>query len=152
MYAKYYLTVDELPLKAWRKANENAFHYLRRNHDIGTKEEDIEAWQLLYKDFIAVIGLTPEFKEYIELIQEKIEAHFEYLESKTNEDVRNRFLLNRIKVLDAQITLFNNTGGKGLTIGEILPKLSKMIGAHLSENVITTLEYFNYLKEYNGGK
>lgn len=149
MQEKYYLKIDECPLKAWRKANEHDFTHLRKGKQ-GNETDDFKAWELLYNDFIRVIGLTPEFEQYLQLIKDKIEAIKQYLNSVKN-GMRDRFLLNRINILDGQIQQFNQTGGKGLTIAEILPKLSKMQGYHIKETEITVLDYFNLLKEYQNG-
>lgn len=148
MQEKYYSKVDETPLKVWRKCNEGHFHFLRIDHNVGTKEDDIQAWTVLYNDWIEQVGLTPEFKEYLDLLEEKIEAQFEYLESK-KDGIRNRFLLNRIKILTAQISDFEKSGGKGLTIFEVLLRLGRMQGYPIKENDTTILEYFTLLKNYN---
>lgn len=151
MQEKYYLTVDECSLKRWRKANEGDLTWLRIDKNIGSEKEDLEAWELLYKNFISVIGLSKDFKEYLELLSEKIELQFEYLESQTNKGIRNRFILNRIKILNAQIEQYHQSAGKGLTIKEMLIRLSKSQGYHLNENEIKVDEYFTLINDFNNG-
>jgi len=150
MLSGYYLQVDECPMKAWRKAHENDFTYLRKDIAIGTPENDSKAWELLYNDFIKQVGLSPEFKEYLELIKLKIEAQLSFLESEKN-GFRDRFLLNEIEYLTAEIDKFHQSGGKGMTITETMIFLSKEQGYHLKETEITVLEYFTILRT-NGGK
>lgn len=150
MQGKYFTTVDECPLKAWRKANEGDTTWLRIDRNIGDTKADSEAWSELYKDFIRVIGLNPEFKEYLDLLHEKMELQFEYLESKSN-GIRNRFLLNRIKLLDAEIKKYHDSAGKGLTMQQVLMRLSQSQGYHINEKDITVLDYFTLLKDFNNG-
>lgn len=150
MLSEYYLQVDETPLKAWRKAHENDFTYLRKDIKIGTPENDVKAWEILYNDFIKQIGLTKEFSEYLSLIKAKIEAQLAFLESEKN-GFRDRFLLNEIEYLTSEIEKFHQDGGKGLTIIETLVQLSKEQGYHLKETEVTVLEYFTILRS-NGGK
>jgi hypothetical protein len=145
MQEKYYLTVDECPLIAWRKGNDGDFTHLRKVKGKYTNEDDLKAWELLYNDYIKVIGLSQDFKLYIELVKAKNEATIEYLTSELN-GTRNRFLLNKINIIDGQIRELQNKSGVGLTVSEVLPILSKAQGFHLKEKDLTVLEYHNYIK------
>ncbi|MBU3660997.1 MAG: hypothetical protein FGM14_14065 [Flavobacteriales bacterium] len=146
MQDEYYLTIDECPLLAWKKANSGDYSDLRkkeatnkRNHN---KQNDLKAWEMLYNDFLKVVGLSVEFENYLELVKQKIEALNEFIQT------RKRFTLNEINRIEAEIKQFNLTANKGLTIDEVLPLLSKHNKFHLRIKDLTVLEYFNYLKNY----
>ena len=104
----------------------------------------------MYADFIKVIGLADDFKEYLDLLSEKMELQFEYLESKKN-GIRDRFLLNRIKILDFEIKKYHDSAGKGMTMQQVLMHLSKSQGYHIKETDITVVDYFTLLKDFNNG-
>lgn len=153
MQEKYYLTVDECPLRVWRLCHEGDFTALRKDKKgvKHTKEEDNEAWNTLYNDFIKKIGLSPEFLEYLELIKEKLDAQFDFVESYQATGKRDRFILNKIKMLQAQIEQYQQTGKSGLSMAATLVRLSKMQGYHIKESDISVIEYFELLKIYNDG-
>ena len=146
MQEKYYLTVEECPLISWRKANDGDLVALRRDKGNGNEIDDQNAWEILYNDFIREFGLNQDFKDYLELVQEKIRVTNEFIQT------RNRWLLNDIGRLEHEISQFNKTAGKGLTIDEILPKMTKYFGVHLRERDLTVREYFKYLKEFQDGR
>lgn len=142
----YYLTIEECPLIAWRKANQGDLTALRRDKLHGTDIDDFKAWEELYDNFINEIGLGIDFKEYLELLQEKNRVTNEFIQT------RNRWLLNEISRLESEIAHLNQTAGKGLSIDEILPKMTKYFGVHLRERDLTVREYFKYLKEFQDGR
>jgi hypothetical protein len=146
MQEKYYLTIDECPLKNWRLANEDQFDWLRKKVKVKfTREEDLQAWEILYNDFIAKVGLNPEFKDYLELVKLKIEAINEFIQN------RKRFILNEIQRLDNELKQYQKSGQKGLTIQEILPLMTKHYGTIFREKDLTVLEYFDHLKQLQNG-
>lgn len=155
MQEEYYLKVDDCPLKAWRKANEGDLKWLRSEKGKGTKEQDKKAWEELQDDFLRQIGLSKDYAEYLDLLRERAILQLEYLKSERKRDgitIRNRALLNKIKILDVQINEHRTGTGKGLTMHQVLMRLSKMQGYHIKETEISVLEYHNLLKEYSDGK
>jgi hypothetical protein len=153
MQERYYLEVDVCPVRAWRKAHENDFTYLRKNKDVGTEEEDKAAWYSLYDDYLRVFGHGVIFQRYLDLIRDKIMAQSNYILSLEN-GYRDEFLLNEINdvqnELDELISQMSTGNGD---IPTTLLHLSKTQGYHLNEKEITVLEYFNLIKlEQNGRK
>jgi hypothetical protein len=140
MPEKYYLTVDLCPLRSWRLANEGDLTALRVNQNEGTPEQDLQAWEDLYNDFIQKIGLSQEFEEFINLMKEKVEAINVFIQT------RERFKLNRIDQIDAELLVYRQTAGKGLTIEQVLPRLTDRYKVHFRERDLTVLEYFNLIK------
>jgi hypothetical protein len=137
---KYYLTVDLCPLRSWRLANEGDLTALRVNQSDGTPEQDLTAWEDLYNDFIQKVGLSQEFEEFINLMKEKVEAINDFIQT------RERFKLNRIEQIDAELLVYRQTAGKGLTIEQVLPRLTDRYKVHFRERDLTVLEYFNLIK------
>jgi hypothetical protein len=137
---KYYLTVDLCPLRSWRLANEGDLTALRVNQSDGTPEQDLTAWEDLYNDFIQKVGLSQEFEEFINLMKEKVEAINDFIQT------RERFKLNRIEQIDAELIVYRQTAGKGLTIEQVLPRLTDRYKVHFRERDLTVLEYFNLIK------
>jgi len=154
---KYYLTIDEMPLSEWIKCHEGKIFHCRKFKHKGTNVEDAQAWELVYKDFIEKIGLNDEFKEYLDLLEQRAEYQLEYLRSKKEgksafeHGERNRFLLNNIKEITMRINQFHQTGDtkNNMTMGRVLNKLSKMQGYHLKPQEITVLTYFELIKDYS---
>jgi hypothetical protein len=145
LHEKYYLTVDECPLKAWRKGNEGDFKHIRKDFKVGNDKNDAKAWEMLYNDYIQVIGLSQDFILYLELKKAKINALNDFIQSDLN-GKRNRFLLNKINIIDAQIRELESKSCVGMTILDAFPIISKVNGFHLKEKDLTVLEYHNYLK------
>jgi len=148
MQGDYYLKVDDCPLYAWRKAHDGDLTALRKKG--GNKESDSKAFDELYKDFIAKIGFSKEFKEYLDLIQRKTELQFQYMESEKN-GIRNRFLLNKINAVLVKLEKYQNLEVSKQTITSVLLKLGKMQGYHIKEREITILEYYELIKDYTDG-
>jgi hypothetical protein len=140
MPEKYYLTVDLCPLRSWRLANEGDLTALRVNQSDGTPEQDLTAWEDLYNDFIQKVGLSQEFEEFINLMKEKVEAINDFVQT------RERFKLNRIEQIDAELLVYRQTAGKGLTIEQVLPRLTDRYKVHFRERDLTVLDYFNLIK------
>lgn len=140
MHEKYYLTIDICPLRSWRLANDGDLSALRIDPNKGDNESDLQAWEMLYNNFLEKIGLSEDFKRYIELIKEKIELTNEYIQT------RERFKLNAINQIDAELLAYQKTAGKGLTIDEVLPRLTDRYKVHFRERDLTVLEYFNLIK------
>jgi hypothetical protein len=127
-------------LRSWRLANDGDLSALRIDPNKGDKESDLKAWEMLYNNFLEKIGLSEDFKRYIELIKEKIELTNEYIQT------RERFKLNDINQIDAELLAYQKTAGKGLTIDEVLPRLTDRYKVHFRERDLTVLEYFNLIK------
>jgi hypothetical protein len=140
MQEKYYLEVDECPLFNWRKASDGKRHFLRRDK-IGTQDEDLKAWDLLFADYVEKIGLSKEFIEYLENLEKLNKINKKIIDS------GNRFLLNDRAYILIEIKAFEDSVQANKSdITDVLLMLSKVQSYHLEEKKITVLEYFRLIK------
>jgi hypothetical protein len=142
MHEKYYLEVDECPYYSWRKANEGKRHFLRKGKE-GTKEQDEKAWELLFRNFVEVIGLSEEFEQYLKNLERLNKINSKIIST------GDRFLLNEREYLLIDIELFEKQAkeNKGNASDSMLI-LSKFQGYHLKEKEVTVLEYYKLLENY----
>lgn len=159
MQEMYYLTVDECLLRNWRKANEGDLSFLRRDKNKGNDKDDQKAFEMLQDDYIQVIGLGDKMEEYLNLMYQRAVQCYKYYKSKrkqkiddeTEITIRDRKFLNKIEYIESQIRKINLENQDGLTISQVLIKISRAHGgALIRESEITVLEYNDLLKEYSG--
>lgn len=149
----YWLEVSECPLKAWRRCSEVGYSALRKDKDIGTNETDAEAYNLLYLNFSEKVGQDLEFKNYLDNLAAYVIAVDKFMHSRIEFQgavTHNRKLLLQVKLLEAKIKKFENTGNeKVMTIAKMLNRLSKMQGFAVLEKDQTVLSYFELIKQFN---
>lgn len=147
---RYYLEVSKCPLDVWEKCSERMYANLRITKK-GNIESDYEAWNILFKDFVKNIGLDPTFEKYIDNLHRLINLQHKFVTSRIKKQgaiVRDRKILNLIKMLKAEIANFEKTGDdEGISINQMLKKLGRMQRYEIRKN-ITVLDYFNLIKEY----
>lgn len=138
---KYYNSIDELPLINWIKATQGELEYVRKK---GQKDEGLDAlyWMKIYDDYIQRFGLSALYKRLLEVQRKKALHECDYIIK------RDDFKLTLISLEEAKLTEMTNNAGEGMDIQSALIHLSKWLGFHLNENNITTLYYFNTLKQY----
>lgn len=140
---KYYKSIDELPLINWIKCTEGNVEFVRtQNPQNPAQVADFEAWELIYDDYIKRFGLSDLYKRLLEVQRKKALLECEYTLK------RERFKLTLINLEEQKLNEMMNNAGEGMDIQTTLIHLSKWLGYHLDENNITTLFYFNTLKQY----
>ena len=147
MLKTHYLEIDFLPLEKWISEKKKKKEALRLDASIGTDEDDKTAFNTVFDDFIKKVGLGEDYEEYIQLHVRRSQLNIEYLET------RQRSLLNQINELTVKINNFNKdnkTTNEG-SIYKTLNILSKMQGYAITPQNISTLQYFELLKQYNNG-
>lgn len=138
----YYVSIDEFPLWNWRQCVEGLLNYTRINPKKGKDKNDLLAWEKLFDQNIERFGLAGDHERIIELKLELANLQCDYC-------IENSpFLLNRIKVLQADIKDILERAQEGATIDECLMALSKWMGFRLDQKVITVVEFNTYLKAY----
>ena len=159
MLEGYYLTVDECLLRNWRKANEGDLTFLRRDKNVGNEIDDRRAFEALQDDYIQQIGIGEKMEEYINLLYQRAKYCYQYYKSKrkqkidseTEITIHDRKFLNKIQYIEEQIRKINLDNKSGLTISQVLIRISRAHGgALIRESEITVLEYNDLLKEYSG--
>lgn len=138
---KYYNSIEELPLSNWIKCTDGEIENVRKK---GQKDQGMDAvyWEKIYDDYIQRFGLSPLLKRLLEVQRKKALYECEFIQT------RDDFKLTLISLEESKLKEMTNNAGEGMDIQTALVHLSKWLGYHLDENRITTLYYFNTLKQY----
>ena len=142
MQEQYYKSIEELPLINWIKCTEGNFKFVKKKVKEKEDEEDAEMWMDIYEDYIIRFGLSDLYKRLLEVQKKKALLECEYTIK------REKFKLTLISLEEARLTEMMNNAGNGMNIQTTLIHLSKWLGYHLDESKITTLFYFNTLRQY----
>lgn len=145
MSENYYKSIKHLPLENWFECSDGNYEFTRLNVEFGTKAEDKKAWEILYNDFINLIGLDESFVRYIELLKSRALKQLEFVEG-IKDGKRDRKLMNSIREITARITAYQKT----LSLGgsdkyEILNALEKMQGYQIDTTKMKTIQYFKLI-------
>jgi hypothetical protein len=141
-------------MSVWRKRFDKGDIALRKTDNKKlTDKTDFEAWDLLFTDFVDKVGLDETFKGYLDNIQQLIAEQAKFILSEKIDrygtTLRDRFILNKIKYLEALIQDFEKQGNTDkVTIPKMLNKLSKMQGVYLKEEEVMVDRYFEMIKDY----
>ena len=141
-------------MSVWRKRFEYGDKELRKTTNKKLNERtDFEAWNILFSQFVEKIGLDDAFKSYLDNVKKLIAEQAKFILSQKKDrygtDIRNRFILNRIKYLQTLIDKFEKQGNsKSVTIPQMLNKLSKFQQTYLREEDVTVERYFEMIKDY----
>jgi hypothetical protein len=141
-------------MSVWRKRFENGDKELRKTKNKKLNNTtDFEAWDILFSDFVEKVGLDDSFKSYLNNVQSLIAEQARYILSEKKDRygtiIRDRFILNKIKYLQALIEDFEKQGNnEKVTIPQMLNKLSKMQQTYLKEEDVTVDRYFAMIKDY----
>jgi hypothetical protein len=141
-------------MSVWRKRFDKGDIALRKTDNKKlTDKTDFEAWDILFTDFVDKVGLDESFKGYLGNIQQLIAEQAKFILSEKIDrygtTLRDRFILNKIKYLEALIQDFEKQGNTDkVTIPKMLNKLSKMQGVYLKEEEVMVDRYFEMIKDY----
>lgn len=154
LQVELYKSIDDLPQWNWNQVHKTGnYAYLKKLDSYRGVENDfsenlIEAWHLIYDEFIEEFGLS---KRYLNLLEaRKIIANLQ------NEYIRtgNRSLLNEIEI--EEIDLVNEfESNDEVRFESIVMAIEKRQSMALDPKKITVYKYNNYLrtfKEQQDGK
>ncbi len=104
-----------------------------------------------------MVGISEKYRSFLELLLKRAELQLKYLKSGVKQRlddgsviiIRDRKLLVKLEMLNAQLKKYNLTGGKNITINQMLIKLGKLQGYYIKETEITVLDYHNLIAEYS---
>ena len=166
----YYLTISECPLVCWEKRFDVGYSAIRRFTEVDendvlihpktfkplkgitySEEQDYEAWHVLYTNFLGKVKQDPDFKQYMNNIRSLIEVQYSYIVSKQKKgelEFRQRFLLNKIKLLKAHIEGYERTMVGGKTINQVLMDLSKEQGYQIKKSDLSVEDYFDLIEKH----
>jgi hypothetical protein len=138
---EYYKGIDDIPLYNWIQCHNGKLEFTRKGES-GTNEQDIEAWQQIYDDYIREFGLTDVQKKMFDAMKNKAMLELDFVIT------GNRFKLTEIEIAIAKIESMLMNRGQGITIDQMLIHLSKWMGQWINSKNITTREYFNLIDQY----
>jgi len=140
-YENYYVSIDELPLVLWVKCTEGDKTVLRKN-GIGTEDDDLEAWNLIYDGYLKLYGLGKLNLKYLTALKKRALAELDYVIT------GDRFKLTLAEMEERQLETMINNGGQNITVEQSLIHLSKWVGQWLNVKTLTTREYFDLIGEF----
>ena len=138
---EYYKGINDMPLFNWIECHNGKIQFTRKT-DAGTAENDIEAWQSIYDDYIRTFGLTDVQKKLFDAMKKRAILELDYVIT------GDRFKLTEIEIAIARIDSMLSNKGSGITIEQALIHVSKWLGQWINPRNITVKEYFNILEQY----
>lgn len=154
----YWLDVSSCPLDVWEACHDRGYHNLRKKRKkLSDKNEakqkiiDYDAWDILFKDFVDKIGLQPEFKDYILLVERLVNVQEKYMNSAVEIDgitIRDRKILNEINRIKLEISNYEKSGSKSESIGDQLLRFLPMTKVKLNKKELTVADFFGLRKQF----
>jgi hypothetical protein len=137
-------SIDDCPLYVWVKCNDGEFHFIRK--DAKKKRwrriSHRAKFERLYDQYLNRFGLEKKFEKYLELMRKRAILQCDRVIT------GDRFLDNRIEILDAKIEELNMNFGDGQSMEASLIHLSKWLGYKIDIKTTTVVEYFEIVREY----
>ncbi len=121
---------------------EGEMKYILKEGKCEDESKLINAFELLYSDYLKRIGIGEKYKTLVETEKRLILIRCEFVETK------NRKLLNKIDQLEAKIDNMKKSNGETTRPEIIIMYLSKFLGFKIDIKKDTTLEYFYWINEY----
>ncbi|CAB4152397.1 hypothetical protein UFOVP611_8 [uncultured Caudovirales phage] len=140
-YENYYVSINELPLALWVKCTDGDKTVLRKNRN-GTDEGDVEAWNLIYDEYLNLYGLGKLNTKYLKALQKRALNELDYIIS------GDRFKLTLAEMEETTLETMLNNVGQSITVEQSLIHLSKWLGQWLNAKIITAREYFDLVGEF----
>jgi hypothetical protein len=140
-YENYYVSIDELPLAFWVKCTDGDKTVLRKSKK-GDEENDLEAWNLIYDEYLNLYGLGKLNQRYFKAMQKRALNELDYIIT------GDRFNLTLAEMEERQLETMLNNGGQNMTVEQSLIHLSKWVGQWLNAKTLTAREYFDLIGEF----
>jgi len=132
----YWTEIDMIPLVNYRKALTGKPAYCRKVWNEGSEQLDLQAWQMVYDDYLRVFGLGDRYESYVDIQIELIETQLEYAET------GERVLLNTIERLEAELERM--TAGEKMDMDDLIVYVMRS-GYSIDERTITAKMFFKML-------
>jgi hypothetical protein len=140
---KYYNSIDNVPLFNWWKIRDGKYEFARKDMDVGSENEDIEAYIYINDSYLKEFGFTADEQKIIDLKMEIALLQCDYV---INDD---NFIRNQIRRLEVELEeTLNRDIGEGIDREEFLIHLEKWIGFRLEPKEITARYYYKLEKQY----
>lgn len=137
----YFNSIDDILLYNWRKCVAGELKYVRTALNAGNEKKDAEAWEKVYDSYLAEFGLGKEYEQYLTLKKELILKNCEFAIS------GDRFVLNRIEILEHEIDLLMQKKGE-TDLDTAIIYVSKWFGSMINDKEITAKMFFKMSHEY----
>lgn len=132
-----------MPLHNWIKCTENDdLRYVCKDVQNADKVDVAEQWCIIYDDYINRFGLNKMYKRLLEVMKKKALIECDYVIT------RDRFNLTLLQMEEANLKQMLGNRGESTSISEVLVYLSKWVGYRLNPKELTTLEYFQMMRQY----
>lgn len=136
----YYTSLGDLPLKNWVEIQKDDLTKTRRGKR-GTPIEDGLAYEAINDEYLNRYGLDKYYTKLLKLLKTKALLEIDYILT------GDRRKLTDIEIKEADLRQLLETKGTGLTIESSLVHISKFLGIWVNVNTISTLEYYDLLRE-----
>lgn len=137
----YYLDTEFLPLFNWRMINEkNDFTYLRKNNEVGTKTNDLKAWNIVLDTYYKEFGISDDYQVLLELKGDLAMVCNDFAIS------GDMFLQNKIRHLNEQIDELINKPVDG-DLNSAINTVSKWQGYRINQKEVMTNEFMYLLRD-----
>ena len=137
-----YDSIDELPVWNWDKViNTGDLKWLVKGKGKVSDRVLSDSWDGIQQQLLDHYGYEFEHENYLQLMKRKAIKELEYLETK------NKFLLNEIKRLEADIKGLTPEDGARVNIMGIMLQIGKYLGFKVDAKTFTVREYKEVLNE-----
>ena len=144
----YFLDLNEITLFNFEKCLNGKIGYTRRNVNIGDESSDFEAWCSIYDQYLSRFGIGSKYSIFLDKLQELTILNCDLAIT------GNRFLLNKIRVLENEIEEFGKEDKSSLTEQVVL--VSKWMGSRVNPRETTADEFYTMIdlikKDNENGK
>jgi len=131
----FYQSINDLPVWNWNEIKTTGeLKWLSKN---GKKVGEKDLWDDIQQEYLDVYGIDNESKIYYDKIQRKTLLEADFIITK------ERFLLNEIRILEAEIKELQ--GGEKVRFTSICASLSEYLGYRFDPKVHTVAEYKEHL-------
>ena len=119
-HQKFYTGIDELPLFNWIKCTNGDLRFVRidSKNINATNENDVDAWNKIYDDYIKEFGLSEMYIKMLNVMRKKAMLEIDFVIN------RDRFKLTEIEIELSKLEMMMANNGKGISIEQSLVHLS----------------------------
>jgi len=135
-----YSTIDDFPLYNWEKCQSGEMRYV--NRDAKSTQYDQIIWLKLYNEYLERFGIGEGLEYFLKLKIHLVKLRLQFIQT------NDLFLLNQIKVAEAQMISADPSKLQGMTTQQCLVHLSKWMGAIVKAKEITIVEFKEMFEEY----
>jgi len=144
-----FLTIDELPIKAWFDIHKTGDYSLLLKNIITVDKAGLDSlfdlWKKMYNEYMSRFGLSDQYKEHLdkEIDIAKLKAKLIITGA--------RHLKTLIRIKEQELMSDKPKIEKPLELEVLLARMSKSYGFKLESKELTVTQYYSYLNVVNNG-